>query len=303
MVCTSSMRTPADCAPAIPGNTACTRWSRPKRACEVSAENEVLSRISFQRLFRRYLRFAGTTGTATEVGAELRLVYGLGVVRIPTHRPVQRVHEGEHVYTSAEDKWSAVVTRVHEIHESGRPVLVGTRSVAASEELSQRLSAAGLRHRLLSARQDKNEAEIVACAGQRGSITVATNMAGRGTDIPLGPDVPALGGLYVIATERHEAGRVDRQLFGRCGRQGDPGSCELFSCIEDELIRMHCPIWLAGLAVRGLRHAPSTWHRLARFIGAAAQWRAERHHAQIRRDLLAADERLEQALGFTGPPE
>ena len=274
-----------------------------KEGCDVSAAHQVLSRISFQRLFRRYLRFAGTTGTATEVGAELRSVYGLGVVRIPTHRPVQRQRQPERVYATAEDKWSAIVARVREIRKTGRPVLVGTRSVAASEALSQRLTAAGLWHQLLSARQDRDEAEIVARAGERGRITVATNMAGRGTDIPLGADIPAIGGLHVIATERHEAGRVDRQLFGRCGRQGDPGSCELFTCVEDELISVHCPRWLAGLAARGLRHAPRTWQRLGKIIGWSAQWRAERHHAQIRRDLLSADERLEEALGFTGPPE
>ena len=274
-----------------------------KEGCEVSGGHEVLSRISFQRLFCRYLRFAGTTGTAAEVGAELRSVYGLGVVPIPTHRPVQRQYRVGSVYANAEDKWSAIVDRVREIQKTGRPVLVGTRSVAASEELSQRLTAAGLRHQLLSARQDRNEAEIIERAGQRGCITVATNMAGRGTDIPLGDDIAELGGLHVIATERHEAGRIDRQLFGRCGRQGDPGSCELFTSLEDELIDVHCPGWLTGLAVRGLSHAPGTGQKLARLIGRIAQRRAERLHAQIRRDLLNADKRLEQALGFTGPPE
>jgi len=274
-----------------------------KEGCAVSGEHQVMSRISFQRLFRRYLRFAGTTGTAAEVGGELRAVYGLAVVRIPTHRPVQREQLAERVCASVEDKWSAIVARVREVQQTGRPVLVGTRSVAASEELSRRLDSAGLRHQLLSARQDRHEAEIVGRAGQRGCITVATNMAGRGTDIPLGPGVAELGGLHVIATERHEAGRVDRQLFGRCGRQGDPGSCELFTSVEDELISVHCPSWLAGIVAHTLRAAPVTWQQLGRIAGRAAQWRAERHHARMRRDLLAAEERLQQALGFSGPPE
>ncbi len=274
-----------------------------KEGCAVRAGHQVLSRISFQRLFRRYLRFAGTTGTATEVGAELRAVYGLGVVCIPTHRPVQRRHQGERVYARTGEKWAAIVTRVGEIQASGLPVLVGTRSVAASEALSQRLTAAGLRHQLLSARQDRNEAEIIARAGQRGTITVATNIAGRGTDIPLGTDVAALGGLHVIASERHEAHRVDRQLFGRCGRQGDPGCCELFTCVEDELISVYCPRWLTTAAARAMHHAPATWRWLGRVIGWTAQRHAERHHAQIRRDLLTADERLDQVLGFTGPPD
>ena len=274
-----------------------------KEGCAISGAHDVLSRISFQKLFCRYLRFAGTTGTAAEVGAELRSVYGLGVVRIPTHRPVQRQYRAECVYANNQEKWSAIVDRVRDIQKTGQPVLVGTRSVEASEELSRRLTAAGLRHQLLSARQDQGEAEIVERAGQRGRVTVATNMAGRGTDIPLGTGIDLLGGLYVIATERHEARRIDRQLFGRCGRQGDPGSCALFTSIEDELISVHCPRWLAGLTGRSLRLAPGTWQKLGRLIGRVAQRRAERHHAQIRRDLLSADKRLEQALGFAGPPE
>ena len=274
-----------------------------KEGCILSAAHQVLSRISFQRLFRRYLRFAGTTGTASEVAGELRSVYGLGVVRIPTHRPVQRFYDAERVFADAEDKWVGIVARVREVQKTGRPVLVGTRSVAISEELSQRLERAGLTHQLLSARQDQDEAQIVARAGQRGRITVATNMAGRGTDIPLGEHIAELGGLHVIATERHEAGRIDRQLFGRCGRQGDPGSCELFTSLEDELIAVHCPRWLAKLAAHGSSHATGAGRKLARLIGRMAQRRAERHHARIRRDLLSADEHLEQALGFAGPPE
>jgi len=274
-----------------------------KEGCAVSGEHQVLSRISFQRLFRRYLRLGGTTGTAAEVGRELLTVYGLGVVRIPTHRPVQREQRGERVCVGVEEKWSAIVARVREVQQTGRPVLVGTRSVAASEALSRRLAEAGLRHQLLSARQDQHEAQVVERAGQRGRITVATNMAGRGTDIPLGPGVAELGGLHVIATERHEAGRVDRQLFGRCGRQGDPGSYECFTSVEDELISVHCPRWLARIAARALHGTPGVGQRLGRVTGWIAQRRAERRHAVARRDLLHTEERLAEALGFTGPLE
>ena len=273
-----------------------------KEGCEISAGHQALSQISFQRLFRRYLRFAGTTATAKEVSAELNSVYGLCVVRIPTHRPVQRKHITERFYVRAEEKWSAIVDRIKEIHKTGQPVLVGTRSVASSEALSMRLNISGLRHQLLSANQDQHEAEIIESAGEYGRITVATNIAGRGTDIRLGNDISRLGGLYVIATERHEAGRIDRQLYGRSGRQGDPGICELFTCIEDELVNVYCPRWMVSLVILGLRYAPGNSRNLARIIGWIAQQRAERHHARLRRNLLSADGRLEEAMGFTGPP-
>lgn len=274
-----------------------------KEGCGLSEVHHVLARISFQRLFRRYLRFAGTTATATEVAGELRSVYGVGVVPIPTHRPAQRQHYAERTYAQSDEKWAAIVERVRELHQTGRPVLIGTRSVAASELLSRRLEQAGLSHQVLSARHDRGEAEVVAHAGQRGLVTVATNMAGRGTDIPLGEGVVGLGGLHVIATERHEARRIDRQLFGRCGRQGDPGSSELFTSLEDELIDRHCPRWLVGLAVRGLHWLPRHGRILASIVGRMAQRRAERFQGSARLDLLSADERIGQALGFAGPAE
>jgi preprotein translocase subunit SecA len=258
-----------------------------KEGCAVTPRNEPLARISYQRFFRRYLRLAGMTGTAREVAGELWAVYRLAVVRVPTNRPLRRRNHGDRVYATAAAKWQAVVERIAALHAQGRPVLVGTRSVAASEHLSRLLEAAGLPHHVLNARQDAGEATVVARAGERGAISVATNMAGRGTDIKLGPGVVALGGLHVIATERHEARRIDRQLFGRAGRQGDPGSYESIVSLEDELV----VVYGSGLRRRSL----GTVRR--------AQRRAQRVHSRMRRDLLRFDEQLASTLAFSGRPE
>jgi preprotein translocase subunit SecA len=241
------------------------------------------------------------TGTASEVGAELWSVYGLAVVPVPTHRPPQRRFDGDRVFATADAKWQAVVARTLEVHAGGRPVLVGTRSVAASEHLGALLDRAGVPAVVLNARQDANEAEIVSAAGEHGRVTVATNMAGRGTDIALGEGITALGGLHVIATERHESRRIDRQLFGRAGRQGDPGSGEAIVSLEDE-IAGHAPrwIWLVGRFVRRDGSLP-TW--MARFAIGRAQRAAERTYARARADLLRFDEQLESTLAFSGSGE
>src|SRR3954470_23758641 len=208
-----------------------------KEECEVTGRRETLARISYQRFFRRYLHLSGMTGTASEVADELFAVYRLRVARIPTHRPVQRRRLADRVYGRAADKWSPIVQAIAARHAAGQPVLVGTRSVAASEKLARLLDEAGLAYRLLNARQDADEAAIVAQAGERGRITVATNMAGRGTDIKLGAGVAELGGLHVICTELHDAFRIDRQLMGRCGRQGDPGSVRQYMALDDDVIK------------------------------------------------------------------
>jgi len=272
-----------------------------KEGCEPTSPHRSLARISYQRFFRRYLRLAGMTGTASEVGAELWSVYGLAVVPVPTHRPPQRRFDGDRVFATADAKWDAVVARAVEVHAGGRPVLVGTRSVAASEHLGALLDRAGVPAVVLNARQDANEAEIVAAAGEHGRVTVATNMAGRGTDIALGPGITALGGLHVIATERHESRRIDRQLFGRAGRQGDPGSGEAIVSLEDE-IAGHAPrwMWLVGRFVRRDGSLP-TW--MARFAIGRAQRAAERTYARARADLLRFDEQLESTLAFSGSGE
>ena len=208
-----------------------------KEGLEISGRQETLARISYQRFFRRYLRLAGMTGTAREVAGELWAVYGLNTVRIPTNRPQARKIHGDLLYPTSQAKWQAIAEQVAELHRSGRPVLVGTRSVADSEHISGLLDEAGIQHSVLNARQNRTEAEIVAQAGQPGRVTVATNMAGRGTDIRLAPGVGEAGGLFVIASERHEAGRIDRQLFGRSGRQGDPGEGQAMVSLDDELVR------------------------------------------------------------------
>ena len=275
-----------------------------KEGCELTVRRETRARISYQRFFRRYLRLAGMTGTASEVAGELWSIYRLRVVPVPTNRPLRRRRLPDRAWPTQDRKWAAVVETVARLHRSGRPVLIGTRSVAASEHLSGRLTAAGLAHRVLNAQQDRAEAEIVAQAGQTGQITVATNMAGRGTDIRLAEGVATLGGLHVIATERSEAGRIDRQLFGRCGRQGDPGSYEALVSFEDELAKAHLNaalLWLGGLTLRVA--APFGVRPACRWLFRLAQRSAERQHARARRNLLKMDTRMEDALAFSGRSE
>ena len=274
-----------------------------KEGCEMTQRTEPLARISYQRFFRRYLWLAGMTGTAREVAGELWSVYRLATKHVPTNRPSKRKYWPTRTFATDDLKWNSVVARIEEMHRQGRPVLVGTRSVKASEHLSHLMKQRSLPHQLLNARQDLGEALIVAEAGQMGNITVATNMAGRGTDITLGPGVAALGGLHVLATELHEARRIDRQLFGRCGRQGDPGSCEAFISAEDELPKLHSHgIWkvLRRAAANPRQVYPSALRSLNLRV---AQRSAERLHRRMRRDLLKIDEHLDSTLAFSGRSE
>jgi preprotein translocase subunit SecA len=277
-----------------------------KEGCQVSAERETLARISTQQFFRRFLRLAGTTGTAREVARELWSVYGLATVRIPTHRPLRRRTDGSRVLGDASEKWDAVVARVAELHGVGRPVLVGTSTLAASEALSARLSKAELPHQVLNARQDAQEAAVVAEAGGPGRITVATAMAGRGTDIRLGAGVVEAGGLHVIATQRAEAGRIDRQLFGRCGRQGDPGSYEQVLSMQDAPMVGFYPAtllaWLTSLA-RGQKPTGSWRRRLLEGLTWIPQRAEEHRHRRLRRRLVEIEEYLGDLLAFAGRGE
>ena len=243
------------------------------------------------------------TGTAREVASELWSVYRLNVVTIPTNKPTRRTIIGDSLYRSAEQKWNAVGQRVGELHEQGRPVLIGVRSVVASEVLSRELDKARLAHRVLNARQDQQEAEIIAQAGQPGRITVATNMAGRGTDIRLAPGIADLGGLHVLATERHDAGRIDRQLFGRAGRQGDPGSCEVILSLEDELFGELSGKWLEMFFDRVAKPDQPAPSVLVKLLVAVAQNSAEKRHSGLRKDLLKLDDNLGDMLAFSGRGE
>lgn len=274
-----------------------------KEGCPLGQRQDTLARISYQRFFRRYLRLAGMTGTAREVAAELWSVYRLGVVRIPTNRPVQRTRMPDEIYATAEAKWQAVVRTILEARQQGRSVLVGTRTVAASDHLSRLLTQEGLPHRVLNARQDREEAAIIAEAGRPGCMTVATNMAGRGTDIRLAEGVAEAGGLYVIATERHDARRIDRQLYGRCGRQGDRGTYQAILSLEDEIITAQTGSFLRWMTrvLCSPGQGMTVWAARALFWW--SQRRAERTHAHMRMAVLKMDEHLNTALAFAGRPE
>lgn len=274
-----------------------------KEGCLVTPMNRPLARITYQRFFRRYLWLSGMTGTAQEVAGELWAVYRLATVRVPTNRPLQRRWMGERLFATADQKWEAVVERIRALREQGRPVLVGTRSVEASEILSEHLTRAKIGHVVLNARQDQEEAGVVAAAGESGRVTVATNMAGRGTDIKLLRSVAQAGGLHVIATERHEAARIDRQLYGRTGRQGDPGSYETVTSLEDELLVASRGAVIRWVASRLLTPGTPLQGWAAQWLVRVAQRSAERLHARMRRELLQHEDQLESTLAFSGRVE
>ncbi len=274
-----------------------------KEGCEITHRAETAARISYQRFFKRYLHLAGMTGTAREVKRELLYVYGLPVVRVPTHKAMKRKAYPDQIFTKEDDKWQAVAERAGDMHQNGRPVLVGTRSVAASEKAALFLDKLGLTYTVLNAKQDKEEAEIISHAGEEGVITIATNMAGRGTDIRLGPGVEDKQGLHVILTERHEAGRIDRQLAGRCGRLGDPGSYEAILSIEDSILEGGWGGAAEWLAKNFARSDSGIWKWLVRRAILRAQKKVEGLHGRIRRILLREDERRGDMLSFSGLSE
>jgi preprotein translocase subunit SecA len=273
-----------------------------KEGVALTPRRETLARLTYQRLFRRYVHLAGMTGTAAEAAAEIQAVYGLPLARVPLHRPSRRATLGTTMCSTLAGKWQQVAGRAQELAQAGRPVLIGTRSVEASEQVSAVLEARGLAYALLNAKQDAEEARVVAEAGQPGRITVATNMAGRGTDILLGPGVDAQGGLHVILTEFHDSRRVDRQLVGRCARQGDPGSSEAIVSLEDELFDLCAP-----RAAATLRHALQGGARVPPLVFAAlrrwCQDATERRQAATRRAQVKQDRQLHRALAFTGRGE
>ncbi|MEX1223479.1 MAG: helicase-related protein, partial [Pirellulales bacterium] len=212
-----------------------------REGVEVTVDSGQAARVTVQDYFTRYQRLAGMTGTVANSGPELRKIYELNVVEIPTNRPAIREQLATKIFAEAQQKWQAILAEVVEVHASGRPILIGTRSIDKSELLSTLLTQHGVAHQVLNARFVEQEAEIVAAAGQRGRVTVSTNMAGRGTDIKLGDGVRELGGMHVICTELHESARIDRQLIGRCGRQGDPGTYRQFLALDDDILRVGFP--------------------------------------------------------------
>ncbi len=208
-----------------------------KEGVTIQEESKTMANITYQNLFRMYSKLAGMTGTAKTEADEFREIYNMDVISIPTNRPVARVDEPDLLYPTLQSKFDAVVDEIKELHSKGQPILIGTVAVETSEYISKRLDDAGIKHEVLNAKNHAKEAEIVANAGQKGAVTIATNMAGRGTDIKLGPGVVELGGLAVIGTERHESRRIDNQLRGRSGRQGDPGLSQFYLSLEDDLMR------------------------------------------------------------------
>jgi preprotein translocase subunit SecA len=275
-----------------------------KENLEITGRKMTLARITYQRFFRRYHHLTGMTGTGMEVAGELAGVYRLGVTRVPVNRPSQRQAMGRHLFVETESKWAAIVASARASVARGQSVLIGTRTVETSEHVSALLTEAGLPHTVLNARQDRSEAEIVAAAGQPGRITVATNMAGRGTDIRLSRPVRDAGGLHVILTEYHEAKRIDRQLIGRGGRQGDPGGFECFGALDDEVLARFGWPAMHRLACRFSSGSP---RRVPAMLAAPmvrhAQAEAGRLNARTRRETLVNDLRLDTLLAFAGQGE
>lgn len=271
-----------------------------KEKCAVSDDNSVVAALSFQRFFARYCHLAGMSGTLHEVRAELRQVYDVGVVRVPPHKANRRRSAPTLVLRDRAEQLEQVLREIRARRSSGQPVLLGTRSVALSEQLSDLLSLHDVPHTLLNARQDADEARVVAEAGQPGALTVATNMAGRGTDIPLQGNAAALGGLHVINLELNESGRVDRQLFGRSARQGDPGSCQSILSLHDELLIKMLPKRILMLADSCLSRLPTLGQWLAIRVLDHAQRRCELFHRSQRLTVFKEQHQLDRQLAIGG---
>ena len=274
------------------------RWSdglhqavEAKEGVVIERENQTLATITFQNYFRIFKKLAGMTGTAATEAVEFQKIYKLDVVVIPTNKPCVRVDAPDCIYRTEREKFSAAIDEISKLHEAGRPVLMGTISIEKSERLSQLLKRKGLPHTVLNAKYHEKEAEIIAQAGQGGAVTIATNMAGRGTDIVLGPGVAQKGGLHVMGTERHEARRIDNQLRGRCARQGDPGSSKFFISLEDDLMRIFGSDRISGLMQKlGMREGEEIQHPLVSKALETAQRRVEMRNFEIRKHLLEYDD-------------
>ena len=266
-----------------------------KEGLKVERESQTLASITFQNYFRMYEKLSGMTGTAKTEEKEFNDIYGLDVIPIPPNRPLIRVDLPDLIFKTKAAKYRAVVRNAVERHQTGQPILIGTTSITQSEELSDMLLRAGVPHKVLNAKHHEQEAEIVADAGQMGMVTIATNMAGRGTDITLGEGVPELGGLAILGTERHESRRIDNQLRGRSGRQGDPGSSQFFLSLEDDLMRIFGADNITGIMDKlGMEEDEPIEHSLINKSIERAQKKVEDHNYNIRKYVLEYDDVMNQ---------
>ena len=278
------------------------RWSdglhqavEAKEGVKIAQENQTLATITFQNFFRMYDKLAGMTGTAMTEAPEFHKIYDLDVLEIPTNKPLIRDELPDVIFRTESEKWKAAVEEITEQNETGRPVLVGTTSIEKSEKISKMLGKRGVKHVVLNAKHHEREAEIVALAGQQGAVTIATNMAGRGTDIVLGEGVKELGGLHVLGTERHEARRIDNQLRGRTGRQGDAGSSQFILSLEDDLMRIFGMDRLQGLMGRlGMQENVPIEDRMVTKALERAQRQVEGRNFETRKHLLEYDDVMEK---------
>jgi preprotein translocase subunit SecA len=262
-----------------------------KEGVKIERENQTLATITFQNYFRMYDKLAGMTGTADTEAEEFKKIYNLEVMVIPTHKKMIRTDYPDVIYRTEAEKYTAVVDEIKDCYQRGQPVLVGTTSIEKSEHLSKLLKREGIKHEVLNAKQHEKEAQIVAQAGQMGMLTIATNMAGRGTDIVLGQGVVERGGLHILGTERHESRRIDNQLRGRSGRQGDPGTSRFYLSLEDDLLRIFGSDRIKGLMGRlGMDDGQPIEHRLVSNAIEKAQKRVEGHNFDIRKHLLEYDD-------------
>jgi len=266
-----------------------------KENVKIENENQTLASITFQNYFRMYDKLAGMTGTADTEAAEFKKIYDLDVMVIPTNKEMIRIDHPDSIYKTQKEKYEAAIQEIQRLNKKGQPVLVGTISIDVSESLSEKLRKKGVKHEVLNAKNHKKEAEIISNAGQKGAVTISTNMAGRGTDIVLGEGVKELGGLHVLGTERHESRRIDNQLRGRSGRQGDPGSSRFYLSLEDDLMRIFGGDRIQGLMNRiGMEEGEPIEHRLISGAIERAQRKVEGHHFDIRKQLIEYDDVMNQ---------
>jgi len=266
-----------------------------KENVKIENENQTLATVTFQNYFRMYDKLAGMTGTADTEAAEFKKIYDLDVVVIPTNRPMIRDDFADVIYKTRREKFEAALDEIEALYDSGQPVLVGTISIDVSEDLSRKLKKRGIPHTVLNAKNHEKEAEIIAMAGQKGAVTISTNMAGRGTDIVLGEGVTERGGLHILGTERHESRRIDNQLRGRSGRQGDPGSSRFYLALEDDLLRIFGGERITGIMEKlGMEEGEPIEHKLISKAIENAQAKVEGHNFDIRKQLLEFDDVMNQ---------